>query len=324
MTGSENLIDSNSFQRHMRAGDLQMGQHNYAAAIQSYREALKFKPDTAHVYSALAKCLVNEYERSKNKDLLKEAKIVARKAVDIAPQSSYCHRTLGDVLLDARENKEAKEHLQRAVDLAPNDANCHLHLGNFFFNNKRNQEALDCYHETLRLDPECAPALINIGTYLFYRAHNVAKAEEYAARALKIDPDNPDGLVLMGHILLSQGKIDQAADHARMVLSHQPDHSRALFLIAVIETRRNPLRGMGFRLAIWEGQHPRVLNLCIMVMVVISVNIINAFTGIDVPGIPCYFALFAAMAVYLRFCVTNMRRYVSENYLKSQRLHKDF
>jgi cytochrome c-type biogenesis protein CcmH/NrfG len=309
------------FRRNMRLGDYQLRINNFAAALAAYREALKSDPESGPAYGGIARSLYMEYRRRQDRGMLIEAVAMARNYVAKSPASAEAHRLFASILSEAG-NKEAEEHALKALELSPHNSEIHVTLGNIRWRKRKYKEALVSYEEALRIAPHNANALINCGRYWFYVKGDKAKTRELVENALRIVPGHSVGLTLMGHLLLHEGKVDEAMAHARLVVSKDPNNYDALYLIAAIETRRNPFRGLGFRAAVWYGQMRRRRSYFIIYPLFLLL-LFGALESVKIPGIvACYIP--ALFVLYINLSVKNMKRYVRKNYLAPQDLKKDF
>ena len=70
-----------------------------------------------------------------------EARPLAEKAVELAPQLFAAHNALGRVLLDTGEVEAAIRHLEEAVRLAPESPEMHFALGRAYARASRTEDA---------------------------------------------------------------------------------------------------------------------------------------------------------------------------------------
>ncbi len=305
----------------MRLGDYQLRINNFTAALEAYREALKADPESGAAYGGVARCLYQEYRRRQDRALLQEAVTMARAYVAKSPLSAEAHRLCASILSEAGQ-KGAEEHAKKALELMPGSADIHVTLGNIRWRQRKFKQALECYEKALQLSPHNAHALINCARYWFYTKGNRGKTREYAAEALRLMPDHPVGLILMGQLLLHEGKVAEAMEHARLVVAKDPNNYDALYLIAAIETRRNPFRGFGFRAAVWYAQiRRRYLHLLLFPAVMLA--LFWLFERFHIPGVLAFYVP-TIFVIYINLSLKNMRRYVRKNYLAPQDLKKDF
>lgn len=74
--------------------------------------------------------------------------------------------------------------------------------------------------------------------YLYYLQGNAAQAESITRRGLELDPDSPDGYVILGMTLLRLNRTDEAEKSAREALLRDPNHADAYLVLADACARR--------------------------------------------------------------------------------------
>ena len=74
--------------------------------------------------------------------------------------------------------------------------------------------------------------------YLYYLQGNAAQAENITRRGLELDPDSPDGYVILGMTLLRLNRTDEAEKSAREALLRDPHHADAYLVLADTCARR--------------------------------------------------------------------------------------
>jgi len=79
-------------------------------------------------------------------------------------------------------------------------------------------------------------------------------ARRLAREALRIQPDEIDGLVLMGAIHLREGEVEDAREHAIWALRQNPADEGALGLMAGIKARESKLLGLWWRYNTFMGE----------------------------------------------------------------------
>ena len=74
--------------------------------------------------------------------------------------------------------------------------------------------------------------------YLYYLQGNAAQAENITRRGLELDPNSPDGYVILGMTLLRLNRADEAERSAREALLHDPNYANAYLVLADTCARR--------------------------------------------------------------------------------------
>ena len=111
-------------------------------------------------------------------------------------------------------------------------------------------KVLSCWKNALALDPTSAALHGSLG-YMHYmdvrfgwwddRQTALEKARTYAARALELDPDSPDGHTASSLTSLLEGHFDEAAVHARRAAHLAPSSADAVaFACVVLANAGNP------------------------------------------------------------------------------------
>ncbi|MBI1216035.1 MAG: tetratricopeptide repeat protein [Alphaproteobacteria bacterium] len=316
------------FSRLVALGGVQVRQHNYAAAIKTYREALTLNPEAPAVHVVLSTCLEQQYKKTLDKSLLEAAAESARTALRLAPENPRAHLRYASILIENKKWKEGEAEIEKAMALDPQSESPHMFLGLLYWQRRKYDKALDCFEAVLRKSPENVQALVNCGGYWLHIKGDKAKAEDYARQALRIAPENNQAQVLMGNLLLREGKTEEAMEHARIVLSRVPDDYATLLLVAIIESRRNWLRGMGFRFAVLFLKIDRGKRLALL-RIGLFAGALGGFAGAAAAGLPEWVCIAAGMipsciVIYLRASLRGMKKYVIRNYLSPQNLKKDF
>ena len=265
---------------------------------------------------AISGCFAAHYNRIRKRAPLREAIRHAKTAVALSPNNSNAHRFLGDYLAVAGYKKRALPHLSEAIRLSPSLPANYAILGKYYQQKGRAKKARQYFDKALELDPENTEVLALCARNYFFKG-DVLNAERYARELLRLKPGHPDALVVMGTILLKERKNDEAAEHARIVIGQHPNDYKALTLIALIETRKNPLRGGSFRLALWfRRRRNRYIAL------ICSLVAIPVFAYLHI-GMPALLPLFLLL-IYLRISTLMFKRYVTRHYLSEVKIQKSF
>ena len=129
------------------------------SAIDSYRRAIKIKPDFTLAINNLGVAL-------KGKGNLKESIQVFKKALDIQPDYAEAYNNLGLSYKEEGRLKEAIEALMKALSLKPDYVQAYNNMGITLQQQGRLPEAIEVFMKALSLSPNFAEASSNIGTIL--------------------------------------------------------------------------------------------------------------------------------------------------------------
>lgn len=189
-----------------------------------------------------------------------EARRLARKLVEQAPDFGGVHYLLGLLALDQAQGRRAITHLTRAIaitpgqpplhlamaraleltgdlaeaclhhrtvlDLLPSHAEAHARLGHLLGRLGRLDEAIVHCRQAVAADPAHAEAWNMLGT-LLHQARQPEQAAQALRQALQLRPSWPAALNNYGLALLTLGQADSAAIVLQGAVELRPDHAGA-------------------------------------------------------------------------------------------------
>jgi len=125
-------------------------------AVSAYKRAIELDPRFARAYGGMAVTMIMMYRRgwTASPQLTQDQALeLAKKAVEIDPESPQAYYALGYVHLFRKEYKEAAEAVARSIELAPNYADGYGLLA--FINNHlgRAEEAIKLITKAMELNP---------------------------------------------------------------------------------------------------------------------------------------------------------------------------
>ena len=135
-------------------------------------------------------------------------------------------------LLSEDMHTEARDLLESAIELDPGYADAHALLANVYLAEHRFDanprpdpvgRALAMAQKATRLDPQNAYAHCWLAIVHFFRGEN-AQFEAEAARALALNPNDPETLADIGHYLAFMGEFDRGTELTRRAQQLNPLH----------------------------------------------------------------------------------------------------
>jgi tetratricopeptide (TPR) repeat protein len=96
-----------AYREYIKGGNFLAGEAQYAAAAESYRQALSLKPDSAEAHSLLGSALAEAGN-------YQEAEEALRKAVALKPDYAEGYYHLGNFLKSVGKQSEAEEAFRKA------------------------------------------------------------------------------------------------------------------------------------------------------------------------------------------------------------------
>lgn len=165
-------------------GLIQLKQGNFAAALPDFEAAVKSEPDNPVVLDRLGQTYVAL-------DRLPDAVAVLRKAAEIAPRDSKILMHYGRALTDSGQPQQAAAVFARFRELGPD--------------------------QSAKPHPAGLVDFLSLST-----ADQLARYRAGVLRTVEKSPNNVEAQVLYLKILLSDGKMDEAAATARRILALAP------------------------------------------------------------------------------------------------------
>ena len=135
------------------------GLHKYDAAIGSYKQALKIKPDYSEAY-------YNMGNAQKEKGELDTAMDSYKQAIKIKPNYTEAHTNLGIALREKGEPDAAIESYKKAIKIKPDYAKVYANMGSALIDKGELDAAIDSYKQAIKIKPDFAVAYSNMGNAL--------------------------------------------------------------------------------------------------------------------------------------------------------------
>lgn len=135
-------------------------------ALGAFNQAIAQDPDYADAYAGLADCynLLREFSAMPANEAYFKAYAAAKKAVELAPQSSEAHASLGFVTFNGIwDSADAEQEFRRAIEIDPNNVKAHHWYATFLHALSRHQEALTQIEIARKLSPDSPSILADMG-----------------------------------------------------------------------------------------------------------------------------------------------------------------
>ncbi len=169
------------------------------------------------VFGVRARSLIPEWH---SEEMLRRAVLVW------FPDSEFDNRMLALTLLDQGRASEALTYAQRAVEIAPEQSYAHMTLGSVLRRLGRRQEAMAQDEQAFRMNKDPALAHFNFGVAMMELGKEPEAAEHFE-QALRIKPDYAAAHCNLGDVLLREGKVSNAIAHFEEALRINPDFADA-------------------------------------------------------------------------------------------------
>lgn len=232
--------------------------------IEAGQMVLELNPNpSADIYVSLAASMARQ-------EAYDDARGMAEKALELAPDSAVAHSTLGLAAFAGGDMESAETSFSRAVELDPETARAHAGLAEIYFAREDFQAAVDSATEALNRNDQLTAAYgirgkannalgnqaeaygdlamaitvnandpaANLAFAQVYESQgNNSQAENYYDRVTKLDNAPPgaraEAYLALGRFAIDSRKIDEAVDHMTKALEAAPDSEKARLGVGV-------------------------------------------------------------------------------------------
>jgi len=213
------------------SGASNAGLMQFDAAIKSYKQALKIKPDYVDA--------LNNMGVAQNSQGDAEAAIQSYKsAIKIKPDYADALNNMGVAQNSQGDAEAAIQSYKSAIKIKPDYAEAHNNMGKAL-NSKGDQvEAIKSYAQAIKANPAYVDAHNNMGLVQKDRS-NFKLAIKSFSQAIKIKPDYVEAYNNMGNTFQDKGDLEDAINCYNKALSIQPDYSAAHFNMGIALNGKN-------------------------------------------------------------------------------------
>ena len=152
-----------------------------------------------------------------------------RRAMKISPSDASVHRTAGGIMLALGMYAEALEVTRKAASLQPNLPGVQGQLGTALTKLERGDEAMVSLEIALRQEPRPNADLLNTLAAALEQCCEFVRAEEFARRALLLQPASGLAWNSLGNAFLGQGRLLEAVQAFDRALALKSDDANARY-----------------------------------------------------------------------------------------------
>ena len=179
----------------------------FDAAIESYKQALRIKPDYADAYYNMGVALNDKGDP--------EAAIESYKqALRIKPDYAKAYNNMGVALNDKGDPEAAIESYKQALRIKPDYADAYNNMGSALKDKGDLEEAIDSYKQALRIKPDYAEGHSNLGDALQLLNQTEPALASYE-KAISLKKDLNTAISGLGMALLKKGEHSEGLDKLR-------------------------------------------------------------------------------------------------------------
>ena len=201
------------------AGASNAGLMQFDAAINSYKQALRIKPDYADAYYNMGNTLKDKGDPEAAIDSYKQA-------LRIKPDYAEAYYNMGNALKNKGDPEAAIDSYKQALKIKPDFADAYNNIGIALQNKGDPEAAIDSYKQALKIKPDFTETYNNIGIALKDKGDPEAAIDSYK-QALRIKPDYAEAYYNMGNALNEKGDPEAAIDSYKQALRIKPDYADA-------------------------------------------------------------------------------------------------
>jgi protein O-GlcNAc transferase len=211
-----------SFEAAVNCGNALLRLERHEEAVGMYRRALTLRPDSADVHNNLGKALLVLGRADEARECFEEA-------LRILPAHPEALFNIGDMLFFSGNSAEAEKCYSRAVSARPRYAEAHMALGRARFDAGSFADALVCFDAMAEITPDSTAAQHWRGIVLreMRKTSEALRAFEQAA-TLARNPE--DGFAQIGATYWQLGQTQKAEEFADRALHLDPANAAALNL----------------------------------------------------------------------------------------------
>ena len=271
-------------------------------------EAIAANPNDAGNFASMARVLLQLRENE-------GATNAAAQAIQLDPEWSSAWRVHALSLFASGRFADAETSVIEAIRLDPEDGSLFLVYARMLSACERPAEALEQARHALELDPDDETAHHLFASLLHeVRPSQWKISEELATRAVGLNPDDADAFAVLGAIVLTRRRYDEAEGHFRTALEIQPHNRLAIEGLAQVVMAKNWLYKpfMSYQLMMMR------LGMGAQLLVVASlwalVSIVNAAFIPDGPASTLLTVGYLAFCAYTWFAMPVTRAILRRRY----------
>lgn len=212
-------LDRQNASYHCNLGNAFMASGQAEAAEESYRRALKRKPDFPLAHFNLATL-------HKQQGRIADAFVCYDEAIRLKPDFVDAWYNRAVLRQEQRDWHRALADYQQALQIRANQPDAWNNLGLVLKELGSLREAIECHRRAIQFRPDYAEALNNLGVAL-KEARETERAVESYTQALRLKPDYAAAYNNLGNALLSLGRPVDAITCFKKAIEIQPQFAEA-------------------------------------------------------------------------------------------------
>ena len=183
------------------------------SARQAYRKAIELDPNYGRAYGAIAVTLVVDYRwgwTDTPTETLDRALVLAKKAVELDPDSPQTYWALGFVQLARKDYKNARDAAEKSIEVAPNYADGYGLLGLISSNLGEGKRAIAYTKQGMKLNPFYTFEYLFTLGQAYYTLEEYDKAIKVLEDALSRNQNAPHTILMLAACYVKVGRLEDA------------------------------------------------------------------------------------------------------------------
>lgn len=250
-------MDSSLVDQHYEYATQQYDRGDYKGAIESIRVVLSRMPEFSRAHALLALCLLQEKR-------IAAAEHEASLALQLDPQDAGNHYVQALLWVFRDRPGKALKCLDEAISLDPESAAAYLVKVRIYLDENMLDKAELALQQARSLEPDSLQAKI-WQARLYIARGDLGKALPVIDDVLREEPQSVSALCCKGMILLRQGEVEDARQHAIWALQVDAGNDEALHLLVSTKARQNFLIGLWWRYAVMLSSRPLQFQVLLLV-----------------------------------------------------------
>lgn len=268
---------------------LQVGQSQRARDLAA--EDIAENPSAPGSYLSMARVLITLGDQAAAAD-------AAQQAIALDPGWSETWSIRAAALMNLGRYREAEQHIIEAIRLDPEDPSLLTRYARLLRMCGFYERALELARRALELDPDDHEAQAHFALLLhLVDPSKWQLSEEVARRAIALYPEDGNSFAVLGAILFTQQRLDEAEEAFRTALQLEPHNAIAVEGLAQVLMARRPY----YRPLLWYGLAMRRLGEGMQLLVVVSLYaVVNA---VHIAFAPNGWPSFLLTVTYVALCL---------------------
>jgi len=194
---------------------------NLNRAIQLLEQSVRQEPRSAASQATLGDAYLRRYQATKEREWLAKADQVVQRSLELNPNETQVHLTMGRLYRATGEPEKALAELRKALSLDSLNVSVYSNLASAYTALRRPADAENAYLQAVRIRPSYFPAYTNLGVFYMNRGE-YNKAIEPLSLVVKLAPDHADGHTNLGTLYYFMNRLDDALPEFGRSLAIRP------------------------------------------------------------------------------------------------------